>query len=70
MTIRIDSRTGEPYTVPRQSINDDDWYLYDRENDLILDQWSHRYAAVSIKLPQKTELLRGMKLKFIMGVEA
>lgn len=50
-------------TVPIISVNDDDWYLYDRENDIVLDQHSHRYEPDHTQTPRGLEWLRGMSLK-------
>ena len=61
----LDRMTGEARHLRWQSVNDDDWYLYDRENDMVLEQHSPQYKIDHTQTPRGLEWLRGMKLKHL-----
>ena len=62
MTIMLLS-AGVAVPLPIISVNDDDWYLYDQEQDLVVEHRSHRYEPDHTQTPRGLEWLRGMSLK-------
>ena len=62
----IDPRTGVAQEMPRASINDDDWYLYDRETDSIVADCGPNQKPDPKQTPHGLEWIRGMRLKFSM----
>jgi len=62
----IDPRTGEAHEVTRSSINDDDWYLYDRDADSIVADNGPKQEPDHAQTPCGLEWIRGMRLKFSM----
>jgi hypothetical protein len=62
----IDPRTGVAQEMPRDSINDDDWYLYDRETDSIVADGGPKQRPDHTQTPRGLEWIRGKKLKFSM----
>lgn len=62
----IDPRTGEAHEVTRSSINNDNWYLYDREADSIVADNGPKQEPDHTQTPRGLEWIRGKKLKFSM----
>lgn len=66
VTITINPRTGEALELPRSAIQDDDWYLYDRENGSIVAAYGPGYQPDQTQTPRGLEWIRGKRLKFSM----
>jgi len=60
----IDPRTGEAHEVTRSSIDNDNWYLYDRDADSIVEDGGPKQEPDHTQTPRGLEWIRGKKLKF------
>lgn len=59
----IDQKTGEAHQLRRSAINDDDWYLYDREAGVIVAAYGPSYKPDHTQMLRGLEWIRGLRLK-------
>jgi len=52
--------------VTRSSIDNDNWYLYDRDADSIVEDGGPKQEPDHTQTPRGLEWIRGKKLKFSM----